>query len=133
MNIILESVILTLVLAELINIGLKSWKAEKIVWNRLFMEGGMPSRHAALVSSLTLSIGLVEGFTSSLFFVALFLSLIVIRDAMGVRHNVDLVVSKLNTLIKKKEKLTVVSGHTPAQVFFGIVLGFTVVLLLYYL
>ncbi|TMQ72760.1 MAG: hypothetical protein E6K81_06485, partial [Candidatus Eisenbacteria bacterium] len=57
-------------------------------WNlRRFVEtGGMPSSHAASVSSLSTMVGLHDGFRSSLFAVTLFFSLIVMYDAAGLRR-----------------------------------------------
>ncbi len=57
-------------------------------WNlrRFVATGGMPSSHAASVAALSTSIGLRDGFTSSLFCVTLFFSLIVMYDAAGLRR-----------------------------------------------
>ncbi|PKL05797.1 MAG: acid phosphatase, partial [Spirochaetae bacterium HGW-Spirochaetae-9] len=48
--------------------------------------GGMPSSHSAVAISISAAVALTEGF-SNLFIVSLFLSLIVIRDALGVRRS----------------------------------------------
>jgi len=123
MNFIILSVASSLLVAEVINFTLRTISSKKLLWKNVVMDGGMPSRHAALVSSLTTALGLSQGFTSPFFLIALVFSLIVLRDAIGVRHNLDLAVQKLNKLLEKKDWMTVVSGHTPLQVLLGTLTG----------
>jgi acid phosphatase family membrane protein YuiD len=100
---------------------------ETIVWRT----GGMPSSHAALVSSMTVSVAFLEGIQSNLFVVSFFLSLIVLRDAVGVRRSSGLQSRALNTLGKQMmEKLDAefhpvkeVHGHKPLEVVLGALLG----------
>ena len=102
-------------------------------WNlRRFVEtGGMPSSHAASVSSLSTLIGLREGFGSSLFGATLFFSLIVMYDAAGLRRAAGRHAMVLNRLIdhnfKNPEegahKLMELLGHTPFEVLVGALLG----------
>jgi acid phosphatase family membrane protein YuiD len=101
--------------------------------------GGMPSSHAALVSSLTTSIGVSYGFDSALFAVTLVFSLIVLFDAQGVRYSSGKQAEILNKMLddiywKKRldeKELKEFLGHTPVEVFAGIALGIIVSLLLY--
>lgn len=90
--------------------------------------GGMPSAHSACVMAGMVSIYLVEGF-SSLFFITLLFGVLVIRDSYGVRLSTGEQAEKLNTLLKK-DKITVVKGHTRKEVFFGVILGLLIPLLL---
>jgi len=102
-------------------------------WNlRRFVEtGGMPSSHAASVSSLSTLVGLREGFGSSLFGVTLFFSLIVMYDAAGLRRAAGRHAAVLNRLIDHNfrnpeegaQKLMELLGHTPLEVLVGAVLG----------
>ncbi len=102
-------------------------------WNlRRFVEtGGMPSSHAASVSSLTTMVALRDGFGSSLFAVTLFFSLIVMYDAAGLRRAAGRHAVVLNRLIddhfKNPEegahKLMELLGHTPFEVLIGALLG----------
>jgi acid phosphatase family membrane protein YuiD len=100
---------------------------ETIIWRT----GGMPSSHAALVSSMTTSVAFLEGIHSNLFVVSLFISLIVLRDAMGVRRSSGLQARALNALGKQAiEKLDAefhpvkeVHGHRPLEVVLGSLLG----------
>jgi len=49
--------------------------------------GGMPSSHSAAVVSAMTSVGLVDGFDSTIFAVALVSGLIVMYDAAGLRRS----------------------------------------------
>ena len=53
---------------------------------RLTGSGGMPSSHSALVISLVIGTGRIEGCDSTLFAISLVLAAVVIYDAMGVRR-----------------------------------------------
>jgi acid phosphatase family membrane protein YuiD len=100
---------------------------ETVVWRT----GGMPSSHAALVSSMATTVGFVEGIHSNLFAVAFFLALIVMRDAMGVRRSSGLQARTLNTLGKQAaEQMDIeyhpvkeIHGHAPLEVVLGALLG----------
>lgn len=54
-----------------------------------FELGGMPSSHSAFVSALSTSVGLTEGFTSTIFLVTLGFSALIVHDALHIRkhHN----------------------------------------------
>ncbi len=97
-----------------------------------FKNGGMPSSHSALVTSITFSVFLMQGF-SSLFFVALAFALIIMSDAFMLRYNVGLQAQELNVLLgkAKRKPLPVVKGHTFAQVVGGATIGLIVPYVLY--
>jgi len=98
-----------------------------VIWRT----GGMPSSHAATVSSLTMAVGVREGFGSNLFIVCFFFTLIVIRDAMGVRRSSGHQARALNLLGKNAgERLGFeynpvkeIQGHSPLEVIVGALLG----------
>ncbi|MDR0551839.1 MAG: divergent PAP2 family protein [Spirochaetaceae bacterium] len=100
---------------------------ESLLWRT----GGMPSSHAALVSSLSASAAINEGTQSNLFVVTLFLALIVMRDAMGVRRSSGVQAKTLNVLGSKVAEqsdfdyhpVKEVQGHTPLEVVVGCLLG----------
>jgi acid phosphatase family membrane protein YuiD len=100
---------------------------ETIAWRT----GGMPSSHAALVSSMSASVAIREGIGSNLFVVALFMSFIVMRDAMGVRRSSGLQARYLNWLgrqLAEKQEIEYhpikeIHGHTPLEVVVGMFLG----------
>jgi acid phosphatase family membrane protein YuiD len=100
---------------------------ETIAWRT----GGMPSSHASLVSSMTTSVAFWEGINSNLFIVTLFFSLIVMRDAMGVRRSSGIQARTLNLLGRQlAENVKIdyhpvkeVHGHAPLEVVVGALLG----------
>ena len=100
-------------------------------WRDFFLTGGMPSSHSAIVAALCLAVYLIEGFTV-MFAVSLTLTIIVIRDALGVRRSVGVEGKAINDIIKEINKLMTAKkldhvhyslGHTPADVSVGIILG----------
>ncbi|MDR0554800.1 MAG: divergent PAP2 family protein [Treponema sp.] len=101
--------------------------AEIVAWRT----GGMPSSHAALVSSIATSAAFLEGINSNLFVVSLFLAFIFMRDAMGVRRSSGVQAKTLNIIGRQlAEKWGIdyhpikeVHGHTPLEVVIGMFLG----------
>jgi hypothetical protein len=97
----------------------------------------MPSSHAAAVSALSTAVGLREGFTSVLFGVTLYFSLVIMYDAAGLRRAAGRQAVILNRLIEEHfehpeadtQRLIELLGHTPFEVAVGAVLGATVALL----
>lgn len=98
--------------------------------------GGMPSSHSSLVVSLTTAIGFVDGASSSVFILSLCFSLVVIRDAMGVRRSAGVQARTLNQMGKELTSrfgivfhpVKEVQGHSPSQVVVGALLGFFIAL-----
>ena len=94
--------------------------------------GGMPSSHAAVVTSMAAAVAFYEGVSSNLFAVSLISALIVMRDAMGVRRASGLQARTLNLLgIKIAEKQDIeyqpvkeIRGHHPLEVVVGALVGF---------
>jgi len=108
-------------------------------WSLLFSAGGMPSTHAALMSAVTLAIGLYVGFNSPLFALAFALSMVVMYDATGIRRQAGMHAQKINLLINKlfsgqpisDEQLKEVLGHSPFQVVMGTLLGCSIALIVW--
>ena len=100
---------------------------------RLFTTtGGMPSSHAAGVMGLATTVGLIQGFSSIDYAMALGYALVVMYDAAGVRRAAGKQAACLNKIIMdiyKQElkeaggRLKELLGHTPMQVLMGAVLG----------
>ena len=100
---------------------------------RLFTTtGGMPSSHSAGVMGLSTTVGLIRGFESIEFAIALGYAFIVMYDAAGVRRAAGKQAACLNKIIMdlyKQDlqeaggKLKELLGHTPMQVFVGAILG----------
>lgn len=112
---------------------------KKIDFKRLLGDGGMPSCHSAVVSSVALSVGLIEGFNSSIFAVAAVTAIVVMHDASGVRletgkqakiiKDMSQFIESLNNIKFDDESLKEFVGHTHLQVFMGAILGIVVALI----
>lgn len=97
----------------------------------LISAGGMPSSHSSFMTALTVSVGQVEGFHSSLFAACAVISVIVMYDATGVRWESGQQAAAINRIIEilqtpdieLETQLKEILGHTPLQVFAGAVLG----------
>ena len=94
--------------------------------------GGMPSSHSAGVMAVATSVGLIAGFDSLFFAVALAQALITIYDAAGIRRAAGKQAACLNKIMDdfyKHDvqaiggKLKELLGHTPLEVFVGSALG----------
>lgn len=108
-------------------------------WGLWFSAGGMPSSHSSLMSATALSTGLFEGFDSSIFAVALAITMIVIYDAAGVRRQAGMHAERINHIINEffsgqpisEKELKEVLGHTPRQVIAGVFLGISIALVVW--
>lgn len=94
--------------------------------------GGMPSAHSAAVMAVTTTIGLLEGFTSTIFAVSFAFSLVTMYDAAGLRRAAGKTAACLNRMMDDfynhdvqaiGGKLKELLGHTPFEVFVGAALG----------
>lgn len=109
-----------------------------LIWKRkvdlrLFTTtGGMPSSHSAGVIGLSTTVGLICGFSSIEFAMAIGYALVVMYDAAGVRRAAGKQAACLNKIIMdiyKQElkeaggKLKELLGHTPLQVLVGAAFG----------
>lgn len=109
-------------------------KTKKFDFKRIMGAGGMPSSHAAVVTSLATLIGKYEGVDSSIFALSLVFSFVVMYDAAGVRRAAGKQAMLLNkivntpglSMLQVQEKLVEVLGHTPIQVFVGAIIGVVV-------
>ncbi len=122
---ILTLTLLAFSVAGLGKIIIEYAKSNKILWHMAFTTGGMPSSHSATVSALTTSIFLHEGITS-VFFISLFFSLVVMTDAIGVRLQTGMQGEALNKMMKRRKERYHFNervGHTPTQVIAGATLG----------
>ena len=122
-------VIISFSITGILKIIIRHFQGEKVRISNAFSTGGMPSSHTTIVSSLTTSIFLYEGF-SNLFVALIFISLIIMSDAMGVRMETGLQAKALNKLLKTKE-FNEKSGHKPTEVLGGLFVGILTALLLF--
>lgn len=144
-DILQNRVLITGLVAWLIGQGLKVpveyLLNKKWNWGMLFSPGGMPSSHAALVTSVALAIGLQEGFGTPLFGLAIALAMVVVYDAAGVRRQAGMHAERINKIMKDlleewgvpEGELKEVLGHTTFEVIAGILLGCVLALAIYWL
>ena len=109
---------------------------------RLFTTtGGMPSSHSAGVMGLSTAVGLIKGFESIEFAIALGYAFIVMYDAAGVRRAAGKQAACLNKIImdlynqdlqEAGGKLKELLGHTPMQVLVGALYGVAYAFLIHY-
>lgn len=102
---------------------------------RFWGSGGMPSSHSAMVVSLAIMVGSLEGFDTPLFAICLVLALIVMYDAAGVRRETGTQATVINQIIRdfilngkeiSDEELKELVGHTPLEVLGGAIIGIVV-------
>ena len=107
---------------------------------RMWGFGGMPSSHTSFVASISVAIGLREGFSSNLFLVATAFTIVVMADAQGVRRAAGNQARVINEIVDalqhrqavEQKKLIELLGHTPIEVLAGFILGIGVAVAFYY-
>lgn len=138
------------IMAALISIGLAQFLKVPIRglqtgvwdWKQVIGSGGMPSSHAAGVTSLATYIGLKLGSRTLDFALSIVFGLIVMYDAQGVRKHAGDTAIRVNELEKRIDQLSGKNndrshdnktkqlkesiGHQPEEVVGGAILGFVV-------
>ena len=135
-NEILTVSILGWLTAQLIKTTISSLLAGKLQLERMVGDGGMPSAHSATVCAMVVATGRIEGVHSTLFAIACVVAIITMHDAMGVRHETGEQAKVLNNIIEmwleesesrspflQNMHLKEMVGHTPLQVFAGLIVG----------
>ncbi len=109
-----------------------------IDFKRLVGSGGMPSSHTAIVTAMSVAVGLTEGFSSVDFAISVIISFVVMYDACGVRRSAGEHAKILNKIMSKeginltdRETLKELLGHSPLEVFAGAILGILVAVIAY--
>ncbi len=119
-------------LAQLIKMVSYIGYHRKVNFRLLVQSGGMPSSHTSGVCALATSVGLVSGFSSVDFAMALGFALVVMYDAAGVRQAAGKMASILNRMAEDfykhhpeeiPSRLRELLGHTPFEVFVGALFG----------
>lgn len=110
---------------------------KKLELRRIYGDGGMPSGHSATVSSLATMCGLCFGAGSVEFAISAIVAIIVCHDAMGVRRETGKQAEVLNELLRflesgREADLKELVGHTPLQVWAGILIGIANALVIFY-
>lgn len=124
--------ILAAFLAQVLKFFIFTIKTKKVNFKIFTTTGGMPSSHSAGVMGLSISTGLISGFDSVIFAVALGYALITMYDAAGLRRAAGKTAACLNRIMEdfyKHDvkamggKLKELLGHTPLEVIAGAVFG----------
>lgn len=118
--------------AQLIKFVATMFRHRRIDFHVLVSTGGMPSSHSATMSSMATSVGLVSGWLSVDFAIALGVALVVMYDAAGLRRAAGRMAGVLNHMMEEMyrnhpemipERLRELLGHTPFEVFVGALFG----------
>ncbi len=105
---------------------------KKIDFKQFTTTGGMPSSHSAGVVGIATTVGIISGFSSIEFAIAMGYALVVMYDAAGLRRASGKMAACLNRIMDDFYKHDVQSvggklkellGHTPIEVFAGAALG----------
>jgi len=123
-------------IAQLVKTSIVLLQGKGLDFRYLVSSGGMPSAHSAVVTALATTVGMVHGFWSAVFGIAVILALVVMYDAAGVRQSVSrqsVVLSRIVHELRLRQPITRLEadmreliGHTPFQVIVGAVLGIAV-------
>ncbi len=120
------------IVAQLIKIALAAVRTHSIDFEYLVSTGGMPSAHTSMVTALTMSIGLTEGFGSPIAMVALGFTAVTMFDAATVRRAAGEQAKLLNRIMRAWRQehhlpsvanLKELLGHTRTEVFGGMFTG----------
>ena len=124
-------------------------KYREFRWREFFKSGGMPSSHSAEVTALAVTVGMLNGFGSTVFAISAGLAAIVVYDAAHVRRATGEQGEAIKKIIERDAKLEreisralggkatgelrkpyFSRGHKPAEVlvgsFLGIIIGIVV-------
>jgi len=126
---ILLSAFLSAFLAQSIKVITYLIQHRSINYKIFTTTGGMPSSHSAFVIGMATSTGLINGFDSTVFALAMGFAFVVMYDAAGLRRAAGKMAASLNKImdhvynVPTSEKLKELLGHTPVEVFAGAALG----------
>lgn len=124
--------ILAAFLAQVIKFFLFTIKNKKVNFKTFTTTGGMPSAHSAGVMGLSTATGIMAGFDSLVFAVAIGYALVIMYDAAGLRRAAGKTAACLNKMMDDfyhhdlqavGGKLKELLGHTPFEVLVGAIFG----------
>ena len=130
-NQVLLVTIIAWIVAQTIKVGIGVIRQKRFDFRWFVGPGGIPSSHAAGASALATSIGLKYGFDTVSFALAVAFSIVVMFDAQNVRRAAGKQAQILNKMMEdiywqgriKETQLRELLGHTPIEVFLGMILG----------
>jgi uncharacterized protein len=132
-NLPLISAVTATLAAQVLKVILVLLTERRWAFDRMLETGGMPSSHSATVTALAVTIGMVEGFGSTIFALAVVFAGIVMYDASGIRRAAGMHAQLINDLVQElahlfdegfqPTALKTLLGHTYPQVVVGSLLG----------
>ncbi|MGD9873192.1 MAG: divergent PAP2 family protein [Kiritimatiellia bacterium] len=113
-------------------------RTRKIDFHYLVSTGGVPSAHSAMAAALATAVGFRVGFSDPLFAVTLAFAIVVMFDAQSVRRAAGQQAKLLNQIVAEifkehhlsQQKLAELLGHTPLEVFLGMIMGILTALII---
>ncbi len=134
-NHVLFIILLGWFVAQTLKIPIYRIVEHKWDFSRFHGSGGMPSSHSSMVTAGAIAIGVLEGFGTPLFALAVAFAMVVMYDAAGVRRETGTQAAVINQILTdvlingKKisdEELKELVGHTPLEVACGAITGIIV-------
>lgn len=119
-------------IAQILKVFTSFAVTRKFNWRQISASGGMPSSHTALMTGLAYSIYEIFGLASAEFAISFCVLCVTMYDAAGVRREAGRHASIINLLVEQWEKangeitdatLKEIIGHTPFEVFGGLIVG----------
>lgn len=138
---VLTALVVANIIAQVLKTAIYALRHKTPDLRMLFTTGGMPSSHSASVMAMATTIGLLEGFDSISFALALAFAIIVMYDSAGVRQAAGKQARVLNNIVSELlspehklsgAKLKELLGHSPKEVLVGGILGILISLGLRY-
>lgn len=131
LNKALASAILGWFVAQTIKALALTIKQKKFRFDLYSLPGGFPSSHSASVAGLSTAVGIISGFDSVPFAIALILAFFMIYDAKVIRGAAGKQAQSLNILIEMyneeeeqdMDKLRERLGHSVIEIAGGIIIG----------
>ena len=138
-NHILWVTITAWILAQTIKVTIGVIRQRKFDFRWFIGPGGIPSSHATGASALATSIGMKYGFDTVSFALACAFAIVVMFDAQNVRRAAGKQARILNKMMDdiywqgriQEAQLRELLGHTPVEVFLGMVLGILIAVILH--
>ncbi len=139
---VLAAGLLSAFTAQVIKFIIFTIQTRKINFKIFTTTGGMPSSHSAGVMGISTAVGLIGGFDSLIFAVALGYALVTMYDAAGVRRAAGKTAACLNRMMDdfyKHDvqaiggKLKELLGHTPFEVIMGAIYGIVFTILFHHI
>ena len=137
-NHILWVTIIAWIVTQSIKVFLGVIREKKFDFRWFVGPGGIPSSHAAGASALATGIGIRYGFNTVSFALAVAFAIVVMFDAQNVRRSAGKQAQILNKMMDdiywqgkiKETQLRELLGHTPIEVFLGMILGILIAIIL---